>query len=76
MTDSAGRADDATYLRRVEVLADRVCQEALSEGWLMYLPEDAHQTPLQRAVNELARNIRHVHYEGDGCVDDDDSASA
>jgi hypothetical protein len=38
---------------------------------LTYPPDDADQTPLQRAINELARNLRHVHYEGDGCVDED-----
>lgn len=76
MSESPRQADEDTYLRRVEVLADRVCQEALSEGWLTYLPEDADQTPLQRAINELARSLRRVHYEGDGCVDGDHSASA
>jgi hypothetical protein len=61
MSASQRRADEETYLRRLEALADRVCQEALSEGWLTYLPEDADQTPLQRAINELARNLRRVH---------------
>ncbi len=50
-------------------LAKAVCDEALEEGWLTYLPEDYEHTPLQRAINELARNLRHVHYEGDGCLD-------
>jgi hypothetical protein len=76
MSDGPSRADDETYLRRLEALADRICQEALAEGWLMYLPDDDDQTPLQRAINELARNIRQVHYEGDGCVDGDHSTSA
>lgn len=31
-------------------------------------------TPFQRAVNELARNLRHVHYEGDGCLDESPDA--
>jgi hypothetical protein len=65
------RRSDEDYLNRVEELAKVVCDEASEEGWLTYLPDDADQTPLQRAINELARNLRHVHYEGDGCVDED-----
>lgn len=76
MADGRNRVDDETYLRRVEELAGRVCEAALTEGWLMYLPDDSDQTPLQKAINELARNIRHVHYDGDGCMDDDHSGSA
>jgi hypothetical protein len=55
------------YNERVESLAHAVCQEALEEGWLTYLPDDDGQTPLQRAVNELARTLRHHHHDGDGC---------
>ncbi len=62
---------DEDYLKRVEELANVVCDEALEEGWLTYLPHDGDQTPLQWAINELARNLRHVHYEGDGCLDED-----
>lgn len=47
-----------------------MCDEALEEGWLTFLAEDDDQTPLQRAINELARNLRQVHYEGDGCLDE------
>jgi hypothetical protein len=65
------RRSDEDYLNRVEELAKVVCDEASEEGWLTYPPDDADQTPLQRAINELARNLRHVHYEGDGCVDED-----
>lgn len=63
------REPDDHYLRRVEQLAHTVCDEALGEGWLTYLPDDEHQTALQRAINELARNLRHVHDDGDGCLD-------
>ena len=62
---------DDDYLRKVEELANVVCDEALEERWLTYLPDDDDQTPLRRAINELARNLRRVHYEGDGCLDQD-----
>ena len=44
-----------------------VCERAAAEGWLMYLPDDHGQTPLQRSVNELARALRYVHEHDDGC---------
>ncbi len=56
------------YHAKVEALAQAVCQQALDEGWLTYQPDDEDQTPLQKAVNELARQLRHVHRDGDGCV--------
>ncbi len=59
---------DAKYYERVEVLAKRVCSLALDEGWLTYLPEDEDQTPLQQAVNEMARHLRHIHQHDDGCL--------
>lgn len=64
------RDDELTYLRRVELLARGVCDEAINEGWLSYRPDPSDATPLQQAVNELARSIRHQHYEGDGCCPD------
>ena len=69
------RQTDHDYLLSVERLANDVCDRAHEEGWLTYGPEDQDQSPLQQAVNELARNLRHVHFEGDGCLDDlDDEA--
>ncbi|MFI9503817.1 hypothetical protein [Nocardia sp. NPDC052566] len=62
--------DELAYLRRVELLAHAVCDSALDEGWLSYAPDSEDATPLQRATNELARNLRHVHFEGDGCLSD------
>jgi hypothetical protein len=59
---------DEEYARRIERHAKRVVDAASDEGWLMYLAGDHDQTPLQRAVNELARNLRYKHYDGDGCV--------
>ncbi|GAB0105179.1 hypothetical protein JMUB6875_41570 [Nocardia sp. JMUB6875] len=61
--------DECAYLRRIERLAHEVCDHALGEGWLSYAPDPSDSTPLQRAVNELARNLRHIHHEGDGCLD-------
>jgi hypothetical protein len=63
---------DEEYHAKVEALAHEVVNLAAEEGWLTYLPDDEEQTPLQQAINELARNLRHVHYEGDGCLDEDD----
>jgi hypothetical protein len=40
-----------------------------SEGWLSLLPDAAEATQLQRAVNDLARNLRMRHFDGDGCID-------
>jgi len=63
---------DVEYLQRIEALARKVIDQALDEGWLTLDPEDeVHQTPLQRAVNERARHLRHKHYEGDGCLNQD-----
>jgi hypothetical protein len=61
--------DEPSYLRRVEVLAHAVCDRAMDEGWLSYRPDPDEATPLQRAVNELARNLRHHHSSTDGCCD-------
>ena len=69
MQDRPPRLSDEDYLKKVKELANVVCDEALEEGWLTYLSHDDDQTPLQRAINELARNLRHVHYEGDGRLD-------
>jgi hypothetical protein len=55
------------YMAEVERLAKAVCEQAAVEGWLMYLPDDEGQTPLQKSVNKLARTLRHVHKHGDGC---------
>ncbi|GAA2349410.1 hypothetical protein [Dactylosporangium salmoneum] len=59
------------YLRQIELLAIDVVDQARGEGWLSYQPDPDQATPLQRAVNELARQVRHHHFDGDGCLDDD-----
>ena len=65
------RQTNEEYLQEVERLAKVVTAEAFEEGWLIYLTdnEEQKQTPLQAAVNELAQNLRHVHYDGDGCLE-------
>ncbi|MEU5950615.1 hypothetical protein ABZ793_34445 [Micromonospora sp. NPDC047465] len=62
---------DAEYLREIELLANDVVDRALDEGWLSFDPDPDDATPLQRAVNALARQLRHYHFEDDGCVDPD-----
>ena len=69
MTAGRERLSDLDYLKAVKGFANAVVETALDEGWLSYLPDPDGATPLQRAVNELARNLRHVHYDGDGCLD-------
>lgn len=54
------------YLRQVELLALDVVAAAREEGWQTY-----GDNPLQRSINELARILRHHHFEQDGCVEPD-----
>jgi hypothetical protein len=74
MGERPRRSSDEEYQMAVERLAKEVVERASDEGWLMFLPDDADQTPLQRSINELARNLRDVHPHGDGCLDDESSA--
>lgn len=62
---------ELVYLREIERLANRVTVEASNEGWLSYQAAPDEATPLQRSVNMLARALRHYHFEGDGCLEDD-----
>ncbi|MEU8165505.1 hypothetical protein AB0B97_03220 [Micromonospora sp. NPDC049004] len=62
---------DAEYLREIELLANDVVDRALDEGWLSFDPDPDDATPLQRAVNALGRQLRHYHFEDDGCVEPD-----
>jgi len=61
--------DEPDYLRRIEALAAQVVDCAESEGWLCYPADPDNATQLQKAVSELGRNLRHIHYYGDGCID-------
>lgn len=49
------------YLRQIELLARDVVHAA---------QDPASATALQEAVDDLARTLRHRHFDGDGCVDD------
>jgi hypothetical protein len=70
-TDQVSEPDSSEqeYLRQIELLAIDVVDHAQGEGWLSYQPDPDQATPLQRAVNELARQLRHQHFDGDGCLD-------
>jgi len=70
VTERVHRLTDEEYLNSVEVLAKAVVEEALAEGWLRFQPDLPDSSPLQRAVNELARNLRYVHSHDDGCLDE------
>ncbi len=59
------------YLRQIELLARDVVAAAQDEGWQTYGDNPTGATPLQRAVNDLARILRHHHFEDDGCVEPD-----
>jgi hypothetical protein len=61
-------SDEVGYLRRIETLAAHVVDCADSEGWLCYPADPDDATPLQKAVNELGRNLRHIHSDDDGCI--------
>jgi hypothetical protein len=76
MGDRPQRRSAEEYLRAVERRAKEVVERAMEEGWLMFPPDDSDQTPLQRSINELARNLRYVHTHGDGCLDDEESSTA
>ena len=65
------RKSDLEYLRDVERLAKSVVDRAADEGWQTFRPQDDQLTPLQRSINEMARHLRYLHYEGDGCLDHD-----
>ncbi|HXH78915.1 MAG TPA: hypothetical protein VNJ48_10455 [Nocardioides sp.] len=54
----------------MERLAHEVTHEAAVQGWLAFGDEgEQAQIPLHRAINDLATNLRMVHYEGDGCLE-------
>lgn len=69
MTDA--REDDIDYLRRIEQLAHEVTERAMDEAWFAFGDDGQRaERPLERAINELATNLRMEHHEGDGCLHD------
>ncbi|MFI7596718.1 hypothetical protein [Actinoplanes sp. NPDC049681] len=68
--DTANGSTDPEYLLRIERLSHAIVEEAAREGWLAFdSAKEVGATPLQSAVNELARHLRFVHFRGDGCVE-------
>ncbi|MGJ6966248.1 hypothetical protein ACSDR0_30500 [Streptosporangium sp. G11] len=59
------------YLRHIEHLAREIVNAADGEGWLTLTTTSDEATPLRRAVIETARQLRHHHFDGDGCLDED-----
>ncbi|TDC92272.1 hypothetical protein [Actinomadura sp. 7K507] len=61
---------ESEYLREIEARSRAVVNAAIGEGWLAYDDEPEEADSLRGAVNELARTLRHYHYQGDGCLDE------
>ncbi|GAA3008618.1 hypothetical protein [Streptosporangium longisporum] len=74
-TDTMPRPDlsEPEYLRHIEHLAREIVNAASTEGWLTYADDPDEATPLQRMVNETARQLRHYHFDTDGCLDEERS---
>ena len=67
---SRPRRSHEEYLEQIERLAHAVCNEAAGEGWLDLTNESGDgYSALQRSIADLARTLRHAHYDGDGCLD-------
>lgn len=60
---------DPHYLGRIHDLAEEVVAAALDED-TFNVYGDGPKTALQASITQLARQIKHWHYEGDGCLDD------
>ncbi|MET9132153.1 hypothetical protein [Streptomyces antibioticus] len=60
------------YLRELERLARAVTAAAAAEGTLTHGPDPIGATALHRAVNALARAVRHHHFPGDGCLPEEE----
>ncbi|MFD9944877.1 hypothetical protein ACFWYW_39425 [Nonomuraea sp. NPDC059023] len=71
----ASDLDEWDYLRCLELLARELVAQANEEGWLSYEPDPDGATSLQRTINKIARSVRHYHFEGDGCLEDQPTMS-
>lgn len=66
----AERADEISYLRRIEQLAHEIADHAFDEPWFAYGAEGERAAePLQRAINQLASTLRRQHHDEDGCLE-------
>ncbi|CAM5268147.1 hypothetical protein [Streptomyces aurantiogriseus] len=63
---------DLDHLREIERLARAVRDAAETEDSLTYGSDPEEATQVQRAVNALARALRHHHFPGDGCLPDEE----
>lgn len=71
-TEGRPPVDDLDYLRKIELLAHQVVEEAGVEGWLAFGDEgETAESELRRSVNALATELRFWHYQADGCLDHD-----
>jgi hypothetical protein len=64
------KLSEPEYLRHIEHLARKLVAAAADEGWLTYGEDAAGLTPLQQVISEIDGEIRHYHFDGDGCFDD------
>jgi threonine synthase len=62
---------DREYLERIEALAKAVVATA-DETYGSLLPADPDGDDLKRACGALAAELRHWHFHGDGCLEDED----
>lgn len=72
MGERTPRISHDEYLIKIEQLAQAVADEAFEEGWLEYDSDGSGRTALQNSIIELAQNLRHVHFAGDGCLDEEE----
>jgi hypothetical protein len=64
------RDSEIDYLHRIERLAHTVVEEAAREGLLVFgVAGESSARPVERAINDLATELRFVHHDGDGCID-------
>jgi hypothetical protein len=63
--------DAISYLKKIETLAKNIITKALDENTFEVFLPDGDKTDLQKAISDLAQELRYTHYKNDGCVDHD-----
>jgi hypothetical protein len=64
------RLSEMDYLRLIERLAHEVVEVAAEQDWLSFGDDgNSDPSPLHRAVNALATELRMVHHDGDSCLE-------